>query len=207
MPTTLENRCDTCDVHGRRKPLQKCAGCGISRYCSKECQKKDWVVHKIACQMNTLYVDMLKHQDSTPMGRMLCAGLPDDLTMHELDNRLAKWVRFHTTNLVIACFIAIRINDDLDNCNKEVLYISVRPRPQSEHEGYPGKYFAIKDAYPVNIQTTMHWPMPWPPTLLQLQEVQRARESEGRGRVAGYIISLRPSTVDHSPNRESIRHS
>ena len=29
--------------------FKKCRGCGMARYCSKECQKKDWKAHKRVC--------------------------------------------------------------------------------------------------------------------------------------------------------------
>eukprot|EP00747_Dinoflagellata_sp_TGD_P194129 gnl/TRDRNA2_/TRDRNA2_61191_c0_seq1.p1 gnl/TRDRNA2_/TRDRNA2_61191_c0~~gnl/TRDRNA2_/TRDRNA2_61191_c0_seq1.p1 ORF type:complete len:391 (-),score=66.20 gnl/TRDRNA2_/TRDRNA2_61191_c0_seq1:139-1311(-) len=29
---------------------EKCSGCGTVRYCSRECQKKDWTQHKLECQ-------------------------------------------------------------------------------------------------------------------------------------------------------------
>jgi hypothetical protein len=44
-----------CDRHGKTDEetewmLMKCTGCKKARYCSKECQSKDWkVVHKIEC--------------------------------------------------------------------------------------------------------------------------------------------------------------
>lgn len=33
-----------------RKKFQKCSGCYQVRYCSKECQKNDWIAHKIICK-------------------------------------------------------------------------------------------------------------------------------------------------------------
>lgn len=38
--------CDECDNEG---PL-RCVGCGSGWYCSKECQKKAWSLHKILCK-------------------------------------------------------------------------------------------------------------------------------------------------------------
>ncbi|KAF2136549.1 uncharacterized protein K452DRAFT_128238 [Aplosporella prunicola CBS 121167] len=39
-------RCKTC---GRTEGTRKCTGCGRVRYCGRECQKKDWKVHKRLC--------------------------------------------------------------------------------------------------------------------------------------------------------------
>ena len=38
--------CRTC---GQIDDLKKCKGCGIVAYCGKECQKKDWKLHKSVC--------------------------------------------------------------------------------------------------------------------------------------------------------------
>ena len=33
------------------KTSTKCGGCGVARYCSRECQKKDWPRHKTKCSL------------------------------------------------------------------------------------------------------------------------------------------------------------
>lgn len=38
--------CATC---GKTESLKACSACNSTRYCSKECQKKDWKEHKITC--------------------------------------------------------------------------------------------------------------------------------------------------------------
>jgi hypothetical protein len=44
----LDHECNTC---GATPPaLSKCAACGAVKYCSKECQKKDWKQHKKVCK-------------------------------------------------------------------------------------------------------------------------------------------------------------
>lgn len=43
------HKCSVC--RGRGKPkLKECGGCKKVRYCSAECQKKDWKTHKLKCK-------------------------------------------------------------------------------------------------------------------------------------------------------------
>jgi len=42
----IKNRCMKCD---RRGPVAKCGGCEFQRYCSSECQRRDWKTHKKNC--------------------------------------------------------------------------------------------------------------------------------------------------------------
>ncbi|KIK51448.1 hypothetical protein GYMLUDRAFT_252064 [Collybiopsis luxurians FD-317 M1] len=47
------NQCSQCHVvHSVSKPLKKCSGCLVDKYCSRECQKMDWPFHKVKCKRN-----------------------------------------------------------------------------------------------------------------------------------------------------------
>ncbi|KAF7360947.1 hypothetical protein MSAN_01124800 [Mycena sanguinolenta] len=50
MPAQPTEICENCTV--RRVDLRRCAGCGVVRYCSKECQKAHWKSHKVDCLKN-----------------------------------------------------------------------------------------------------------------------------------------------------------
>ena len=41
-----KNNCHACGVAKNNKELKKCAGCAVTLYCSKECQKGAWAKHK-----------------------------------------------------------------------------------------------------------------------------------------------------------------
>lgn len=45
------NKCASCNTleTDPEKPLKPCAKCQTVRYCSRDCQKKDWKVHKKIC--------------------------------------------------------------------------------------------------------------------------------------------------------------
>ena len=46
-PTSAPNACASC---GTSKKLKTCSSCGNVSYCSKDCQKQDWVSHKEVCR-------------------------------------------------------------------------------------------------------------------------------------------------------------
>ncbi|KAJ7775332.1 hypothetical protein B0H16DRAFT_1506984 [Mycena metata] len=50
MPPQLTEMCENCTEY--RTDLRRCSGCGIVRYCSKECQKAHWKEHKPHCVLN-----------------------------------------------------------------------------------------------------------------------------------------------------------
>lgn len=46
-------KCTTCGITASSsKPLNRCGRCGTAAYCSAECQKSDWKVHKWVCTMS-----------------------------------------------------------------------------------------------------------------------------------------------------------
>jgi hypothetical protein len=45
--------CTVCEKKTEEKsPLQRCGRCGTATYCSSECQRKDWAVHKHICSLS-----------------------------------------------------------------------------------------------------------------------------------------------------------
>ena len=46
-PSTMERACGAC---GAVDPPLRCSACRGARYCSAECQKRDWRAHKAACK-------------------------------------------------------------------------------------------------------------------------------------------------------------
>jgi len=48
-PSTLRCGNRACIKKVKKSELKSCAGCGIQKYCSKDCQKADWKNHKVIC--------------------------------------------------------------------------------------------------------------------------------------------------------------
>ncbi|KDR68106.1 hypothetical protein GALMADRAFT_231519 [Galerina marginata CBS 339.88] len=50
VPHSKASACFTCNnTPGANQEYQRCAKCRLITYCSRECQKKDWPIHKEAC--------------------------------------------------------------------------------------------------------------------------------------------------------------
>jgi hypothetical protein len=52
--------CSVCAIRGKPKTMKKCAKCLTNFYCSNECQRKDWSVHKKICVLNEPLKDICK---------------------------------------------------------------------------------------------------------------------------------------------------
>ena len=44
--------CSGCNKECNKYQRSRCSGCGVDIYCSEECQKKDWTIHKLVCKEN-----------------------------------------------------------------------------------------------------------------------------------------------------------
>ncbi|KAJ7088079.1 hypothetical protein B0H15DRAFT_949892 [Mycena belliarum] len=100
--------CENCTVS--RIDLRRCAGCGVVRYCSKECQKAHWKTHKPHCVLN---VEMAKK--AAEMG-------PDHSMRLEA---LGKWCDAFSGVLGAASASALNIMNFPERVDDSVLFIFV----------------------------------------------------------------------------------
>ena len=62
----LANRtCMGCRNRVPKEQLKKCSACKTVRYCSKECQKKAWKIHKRTCKIMTARLKQAKQKSKT----------------------------------------------------------------------------------------------------------------------------------------------
>ena len=48
----VSKKCNGCGMNDDMEALKRCASCGKVWYCSRECQKADWKVHKKTCKQS-----------------------------------------------------------------------------------------------------------------------------------------------------------
>ncbi|KAJ7131828.1 hypothetical protein C8R43DRAFT_1133503 [Mycena crocata] len=108
MPAQPTEMCENCTV--RRADLRRCAGCGIVRYCTKECQKAHWKAHKPHCVLN---VEMSKK--AAAMG-------PD---YSDRLKAIGKWCDIFSVPIGAASASAMDIMNRPENIDKFVLVIYV----------------------------------------------------------------------------------
>ncbi|KAJ7254726.1 hypothetical protein C8J57DRAFT_1346510 [Mycena rebaudengoi] len=95
-----------------RGPMKACAHCKSAWYCSVQCQKKHWELHKPICNQ------ILEHIGHTPEEPLL-------------DRHLRHWtLRFEAT-MLNACIRGLNLKHEWDRIEKEGLVILLQPRPHS----------------------------------------------------------------------------
>jgi len=155
--------------------------------------------HKVKCRTNKTTVESLKAHASTPAGVLDRLLLPDGVSMYELDQRLEKWVSFHSPTLMSATIHCIDLPGNLANARNKVMYVKLRPREKREHYDSPALYFEFVDAYPVDIDEAMRWNSPWPESLIQIRQMQEESARDGRGGVTAAMVEVKPLAVQTVP--------
>lgn len=155
--------------------------------------------HKITCRTNQTLVESLKAYSETPAGSLDRLVLPDGLTMYELDQRLEKWVTFHSPTLMGATIHCIDLIGNLANARTHVMYVRLSARERREHFDAPALYFEFVDACAVDVEEAMGWASPWPESLIQLRKMQDDSEREGRGGVTAAMVEVKPLAIQTVP--------
>jgi hypothetical protein len=88
-------QCATCGAKTKKdgEPLSHCVQCRTTKYCSQDCQKKDWPTHKEAClppdanEPNLQSTLKLLHEESSLYKDFDCPTLMEEGNAQELEQR------------------------------------------------------------------------------------------------------------------------
>lgn len=125
--------------------------------------------------------------------------LPDNMSLYELDQRLAKWVKFHNAMLMWATIHALGIPVSENNARTMVLHLKIKPTSQDFHGGSTAKGFKLEEAYALPIEEARKYPKPWPESLEQLELMQKQSESKRQGNVCACMVDCPPLAVQTVP--------
>ncbi|KAF8956236.1 hypothetical protein BDZ97DRAFT_1852863 [Flammula alnicola] len=177
-------KCGNPECYARQSEvtLKACSRCKSMRYCSRECQAAHWKSHKDWCNNNIGHVEELARADAMGFKR----GLPPGVTLLELDQKLEKWVKFHTTLLLAATIHALSLPRDIKRSRLYLLRVQVSYR--SEHGGITAKFFRVDDAFLIDIDTAH-----------QIDKMREESESQRRGAVAAVALECNPLAMQIVP--------
>ncbi|KAH7929988.1 hypothetical protein BV22DRAFT_1001749, partial [Leucogyrophana mollusca] len=165
------------------------------RYCSKKCQTADWRNHKRLCVV--LDDQLLALQATMFNPAALMAPLPDGLTLAGLDERLEKWVKFHTPAMLEASVHALDLGAGFKRGATHLVrsHLTIR----TDHGNSSAKFFRIKDVEVLSINDAMRLPPPWGASIDELRRMRESSEESGRGSVIMMAIDCPPLATQYVP--------
>ncbi|KAJ6480529.1 hypothetical protein C8R47DRAFT_600284 [Mycena vitilis] len=101
---------DQCFNH---RNLKVCSRCKVASYCSVECQRKNWKMHKWTCDRNVSELEIVDGEE--PL----------------LQRNLRHWVARFDATLHGACIRALRLKTEWERIDQGGLMIWVEPRPHA----------------------------------------------------------------------------
>ncbi|TCD61824.1 hypothetical protein EIP91_007869 [Steccherinum ochraceum] len=173
---------------GSSKKLFHCAGCKTVMYCSRECQKGDWKEHKEICAIKKRENARWAAVEATPGG----SGLPDGITMFELEARYQKWEWAHRSLVQGVITHGLDLITDPLNATRKILHIIMRPVDRSVHQDSARRYFEFVDAVVIDCQDALHFRDPWPHIVENLHQKQALSLRAGQGLCAALVITAEP---------------
>ncbi|KDR79804.1 hypothetical protein GALMADRAFT_241889 [Galerina marginata CBS 339.88] len=192
----LEKKCGNPECYARQREieLKACARCKSMRYCSRECQVAHWKSHKTSCNNNMGHVEELVKADADGFLQGL---LPRGLTLLELDQKLEKWVKFHSNLLMAATIHALSLPKDIKRARTHLLRVKVVYRP--DNNSVSAKAFRVYDASLITVEEGRALGGVWPESIDQLQQMREESEGLKRGTVAAVALECVPLAMQTVP--------
>ncbi|XP_006462827.1 hypothetical protein AGABI2DRAFT_119665 [Agaricus bisporus var. bisporus H97] len=142
--------CGNCMKPARQVRLKYCVECRGATYCSRECQRADWKLHRSLCVRLTDTRDTLRKMDELneyfeKEGLPRCVNrAPAGLTWVDLNECARKWMIYHEKTLFFATVHALRVPNrfDFTHFRSHIVYICVGWREDNVNKEI-GKYFGV----------------------------------------------------------------
>ncbi|KAF8812584.1 hypothetical protein BYT27DRAFT_7182621 [Phlegmacium glaucopus] len=194
---TLGQKCGNpqCYIRASEATLKTCARCKTVRYCSRQCQVTNWKSHKDWCNKNVEHAAALVEADALGYTKML--GVPEGLTLKELDEKLEKWVKVQNSLLMAATIHALALPRDLRRSHLYMLRVTVRYR--HDHDGVPAKFFRVSDAKVIDFVSARALGGVWPVSIDHIVEMREESERAKRGTVAAIGLECDPLAMQVVP--------
>ncbi|KAH9848255.1 hypothetical protein C2E23DRAFT_740102 [Lenzites betulinus] len=128
-------RCYKPDSRAGGIQLKRCARCTAVRYCSKECQREDWPVHKKVCQSATV-----EHGDLTD-----CLRSYGISSVAELSRAVVTWAETHNEAFTDLLSATVVLNEGMrpNLVTSRVLLVQLNLGFCNERDGNPATTFSL----------------------------------------------------------------
>ncbi|KAF7344531.1 hypothetical protein MSAN_01935000 [Mycena sanguinolenta] len=166
---------------------RRCGSCQKAAYCSKECQKEHWPIHKKTCQLQR------KNRESLP-----ARGTEARDTLSDIK----KWFSKHTQLLVYAAMNAMKLHDraNVRMIKTHMLVVELEPAPSGINGDFVYKFAALRETRDPNYGLTEE-------ACAALADLP---DEGGRFRLtmlvrSGTAVYLAPISVDLGPSLQNVR--
>ncbi|KAI0668508.1 hypothetical protein C8Q78DRAFT_993510 [Trametes maxima] len=129
-----------------KRKLKRCTGCSVAKYCSKECQKNGWPMHRQGCRPSN------GQTTEEVLGADRLAGYPALVTFN---NVLLDWKDAHNITLAIMASAIVHLNGSAEPKvlpSRALLFRVIARANNDGGDGNPASAFLV--AQPTVVRTT-----------------------------------------------------
>ncbi|KAJ7617292.1 hypothetical protein FB45DRAFT_933833 [Roridomyces roridus] len=165
--------CNHCNKSPGKKPFPVCAGCKEASFCSTECQKKAWPLHKTFCGWRKRRMDEMANVPSST-----------DFPSFQIRKRLmADFIEVHECTFPSGFTSAIIAEGGIENFpyDKRCLLVTLRYRPDCQ-ENPSVAFNVIGSRWATEVELKLQYNRAWGKSPMDIHVDTRMRQGD-----AGYI--------------------
>lgn len=119
------------------------------------------------------------------------------MTFLELDQKLEKWVKFHSSLLMAATLHALELPRDVTRSRSYMLHLEVFYHP--DHTGINARAFRFINASVIDMASAEALGEIWVNSVKQIRELREESEAKGLGTVVAVALECKPLAVQVVP--------